>query len=129
MKGIEKCQHCGIGGLHPTLKSWITIAESNYKKHYPKESLWLTSGARCAEHNEAVGGSKGSLHLVSKEKPHSLAADINCEHLLELWIIFEGLKFASGMGFYAKERIIHVDISPNRKARWIKARRRYAYIR
>jgi len=75
--------------------------------------IHITSGYRCFEYNQKVGGVANSYHLIG------LAADIKVKdiNLIELLEICENIDFA-GIGFYEKKNFLHLDVRPTRRTRW-----------
>ena len=63
----------------------------------------INSGYRCPKHNEYVGGSPTSSHLIGQ------AADISCTDDGLRWRIVEALKKAGFTRIGAKGTFIHVD--------------------
>lgn len=74
----------------------------------------FTSGYRCRDHNQAVGGAINSYHLTGQ------AADITCGMSL-LRLYFEAIGVPEfqdgGVGLYPSNGFIHVD-TRGKRARW-----------
>jgi uncharacterized protein YcbK (DUF882 family) len=102
------CPCCKRVMLHPLLLNKLVEFRAIIKK-----PLYITSGYRCAEYNQKVGGIKCSYHLLG------LAADIRVEGVsaLDLLEYAEILNF-SGIGFYEKKNFLHLDVRPTKLARW-----------
>jgi uncharacterized protein YcbK (DUF882 family) len=102
------CPCCKRVMLHPMLLNKLVEFRAIIKK-----PLYITSGYRCAEYNQKVGGIKCSYHLLG------LAADIRVEGVsaLDLLEHAEILNF-SGIGFYEKKNFLHLDVRPTKLARW-----------
>jgi len=102
------CPCCKRVMLHPMLLKKLVEFRVIIKK-----PLYITSGYRCAEYNQKVGGIKCSYHLLG------LAADIRVEGVsaLDLLEYAEILNFA-GIGFYEKKNFLHLDVRPTKLARW-----------
>ena len=102
------CPCCKRVMLHPLLLKKLVEFRVIIKK-----PLYITSGYRCAEYNQKVGGIKCSYHLLG------LAADIRVEGVsaLDLLEHAEILNF-SGIGFYEKKNFLHLDVRPTKLARW-----------
>jgi uncharacterized protein YcbK (DUF882 family) len=102
------CPCCKRVMLHPLLLKKLVEFRVIIKK-----PLYITSGYRCAEYNQKVGGIKCSYHLLG------LAADIRVEGVsaLDLLEYAEILNFA-GIGFYEKKNFLHLDVRPTKLARW-----------
>lgn len=67
----------------------------------------ITSGYRCPAHNEKVGGSKTSSHLIGK------AVDISCTNSKDRHIMIENLCFHFNRIGIGKD-FIHVDMDDNK---------------
>lgn len=94
--------------LHPMLlKKLVSFREMIGKPVY------ITSGYRCSEYNQKVGGIKMSYHMLG------LASDIQVEGIsaLDLLEYAEIIDFA-GIGFYEKKNFLHLDVRPTKRARW-----------
>jgi len=74
-----------------------------------KRPIYITSGYRCAEYNQKIGGVVNSYHLIG------LAADIKVKdiNLIELLEVCESICFA-GIGFYEKKNFLHLDVRPSK---------------
>ena len=82
------------------------------------EPVKITNAYRSPAHNQSVGGSKTSQHIVGK------AADIYVDSLKpkELAKVIEGLieegkMSEGGIGIYTRNKFVHYDIR-GEKARW-----------
>ena len=82
------------------------------------EPVKITNAYRSPAHNQSVGGSKTSQHILGK------AADIYVDSLKpkELAKVIEGLieegkMSEGGIGIYTKQKLVHYDIRGT-KARW-----------
>jgi len=75
--------------------------------------VYITSGYRCFEYNQKVGGIANSYHCIG------LAADIkvNNINLTELLGYAEEIDF-NGIGFYEKKNFLHLDVRPTKRTRW-----------
>ena len=85
-------------------------------RDYVGRPITINSAYRCTKHNEKVGGSKNSQHLLGK------AADITIQSLkpIEVFAIIEdlidfGVMLQGGLGSYST--FTHYDIRKTR-ARW-----------
>jgi uncharacterized protein YcbK (DUF882 family) len=94
--------------LHPLLLKKLVEFREIIKK-----PIYITSGYRCLEYNQKVGGIKSSYHLLG------LAADIQVEGVsaLDLLEYAEMINFA-GIGLYEKNNFLHLDVRPTKLARW-----------
>ncbi len=80
-----------------------------------KKPVIVNSGFRCKKHNEAVGGSPNSQHMLGK------AADIRVTGMLPLEVaeiakeieVFKN----GGIGLYSKQGFVHLDVR-GYSARW-----------
>lgn len=82
-------------------------------REYYNAPLYISSGCRCVEHNEKVGGAKRSKHLTG------MAADINVkgvliEELYNLCCKIFGDEWG-GIGIY--DTHVHIDVREY-PARW-----------
>ena len=102
------CPCCKRVMLHPMLLKKLVEFRAIIKK-----PIYITSGYRCAEYNQKVGGIKSSYHLLG------LAADIKIEGVsaLDLLEYAEMIDF-SGIGLYEKKNFLHLDVRPTKLARW-----------
>jgi len=81
---------------------------------YFGEPLSINSACRCDSHNESVGGSKTSQHLLGK------AADITMKNVTPLRLSqYIDAKYPETLGLGVYDSFVHVD-SRIRKARWDK---------
>ena len=75
----------------------------------------VTSGYRCSEHNQAIGGATRSQHLLGT------AADIVVRGMIpaEMYRLAEDIEafHNGGIGVYPDKGFIHVDVR-DRRARW-----------
>jgi|SRR3989338_9474073 len=89
---------CGFDDVHPRLIERLEAVRELYC-----EPLLITSGCRCAKHNEASGGKEDSAHL------RGLAADIqvsNSRERYELLIFLLNRFYRIGIA----KTFIHVDV-------------------
>jgi uncharacterized protein YcbK (DUF882 family) len=102
------CPCCKRVMLHPMLLNKLVEFRAIIQK-----PIYITSGYRCAEYNQKVGGIKSSYHLLG------LAADIKIEGVsaLDLLEYAEMIDF-SGIGLYEKKNFLHLDVRPTKLARW-----------
>ena len=102
------CPCCKKVMLHPRLlKKLIEL------RGIIERPVYITSGYRCPEYNQKIGGVVNSYHLIG------LATDIKVKdiNLIELLEVCEDIGFA-GIGFYEKKNFLHLDIRPTKRARW-----------
>ena len=89
------------------------LMDLQHLRHHFGKPIKITSGCRCAEHNKAVGGSKGSQHLYGRAadfqvqgvSPKAIAAVIDMQ--------WHG---QNGLGVYPSW--VHYDTRTNGPARW-----------
>lgn len=94
----------------------LLVCELQYLRDHLNSAITVNSGYRSNSHNEAIGGSVTSQHLLGK------AADIAVDHLAptELYYVIESLIRdgeiqEGGLGLY--NTFVHYDIR-DYKARW-----------
>ena len=99
---------CGCGGeskpeILDNLKKTAAMLE-RVRAACGGRGLVVTSGYRCAKHNAAVNGAKGSLHLIGK------AADVTCATLspAEVQRIARGVSEVHGLGL--GKTFTHLDV-------------------
>ena len=75
--------------------------------------IYITSGYRCPEYNQKIGGVVNSYHCIG------LAADIQVKDisLIDLLGYAEEIDFA-GIGFYEKKNFLHLDVRPTKRTKW-----------
>ena len=102
------CPCCNRVMLHPKL-----LAKLVELRDVLERPVHITSGYRCFEYNQKVGGVANSYHLIG------LAADIKVKdiNLIELLGYTEEIDF-TGIGFYEKKNFLHLDVRPTKRARW-----------
>ena len=102
------CPCCNLVMLHPELL--VKLVELRNILEIP---VYVTSGYRCFEHNQKVGGVINSYHCIG------LAADIKAKdiNLITLLEICENIDFA-GIGLYEKKNFLHLDVRPTKRIRW-----------
>ena len=70
--------------------------------------ITITSGVRCAEHNQRVGGHKNSSHL------NGWAADLHCFHSTYRFKLVETLRMAGFSRLGIAISFVHVDCDPSK---------------
>jgi len=102
------CPCCNLVMLHPKL-----LAKLVELRDVLERPVSITSGYRCFEYNQKVGGVANSYHCIG------LAADIKVKdiNLIELLGYAEEIDFA-GIGFYEKKNFLHLDVRPTKRTRW-----------
>ena len=104
-----KCGKCGGYPAEPSERLVRVLDEIREETGLP---VYINSGVRCAEHNEAVGGADDSRHLYGD------ATDIRCPGKTprELYVLADFIVGSTGgVGIY--DWGIHVDTRGHR-ARW-----------
>ena len=103
---------CGKCGGYPVEPKEAFVRKLDAFRERVGEPVYINSGIRCAAHNAAVDGAKGSRHLYGD------AADIRCDGKTpeQLYAIAEEVFADGGVGLY--DWGIHVDARTT-KARWI----------
>ncbi len=104
------CPCCRRVMLHPKLLVKLIELRKIIEK-----PVYITSGYRCFEYNQKVGGVANSYHCIG------LAADIKVKdiNLINLLEICENIGFG-GIGFYEKKNFLHLDVRPTKRTRWRK---------
>jgi len=102
------CPCCKRVMLHPKL-----LAKLMELRKILERPIYITSGYRCPEYNQKIGGVVNSYHCIG------LAADIQVKDisLIDLLGYAEEIDFA-GIGFYEKKNFLHLDVRPTKRARW-----------
>ncbi|MBR4077514.1 MAG: peptidoglycan-binding protein [Oscillospiraceae bacterium] len=103
---------CGKCGGYPVEPQEAFVRKLDAFRERVGEPVYINSGIRCPEHNEAVGGAKDSRHLYGD------AADIRCDGKTpeQLYAIADEIFHDGGVGLY--DWGIHVDDRGHR-ARWV----------
>ncbi len=102
------CSCCNLVMLHPKLLAKLVELRNTLER-----PVYITSGYRCFEYNQKVGGIVNSYHCIG------LAADIKVKdvNLITLLEVCENIDF-NGIGFYEKKNFLHLDVRPTRRVRW-----------
>jgi len=102
------CPCCKRVILHPKLL--VKLIELRKILERP---VYITSGYRCPEYNQKIGGVVNSYHCIG------LAADIQVKDisLIDLLGYAEEIDF-NGIGFYEKKNFLHLDVRPTKRTRW-----------
>jgi len=102
------CPCCKRVMLHPKL-----LAKLMELRKILERPIYITSGYRCPEYNQKIGGVVNSYHCIG------LAADIQVKDisLIDLLGYAEEIDFA-GTGFYAKKNFLHLDVRPTKRTKW-----------
>ena len=103
---------CGKCGGYPVEPKEAFVRKLDAFRERVGEPVYINSGIRCPEHNEAVGGADDSRHLYGD------AADIRCDGKTpeQLYDIADEIFRDGGVGLY--DWGIHVDDRGHR-ARWV----------
>ncbi|MBU4349629.1 DUF882 domain-containing protein [bacterium] len=102
------CPCCKRVMLHSKL-----IAKLMELRKILERPIYITSGYRCPEYNQKIGGVVNSYHCIG------LAADIQVKDisLIDLLGYAEEIDF-NGIGFYEKKNFLHLDVRPTKRTRW-----------
>ena len=102
------CPCCKRVMLHPKL-----LAKLMELRKILERPIYITSGYRCPEYNQKIGGVVNSYHCIG------LAADIQVKDisLIDLLGYAEEIDF-NGIGFYEKKNFLHLDVRPTKRTRW-----------
>ena len=102
------CPCCKRVMLHPKL-----LAKLMELRKILERPIYITSGYRCPEYNQKIGGVVNSYHCIG------LAADIQVKDisLIDLLGHVEEIDF-TGIGFYEKKNFLHLDVRPTRRTGW-----------
>jgi uncharacterized protein YcbK (DUF882 family) len=103
-----KCKKCDFATVDVEL---IDLLEK-IRSHFGDNPVTINSACRCENHNDDVGGSKGSKHK------QGIAADIDVKgiHPLKVYGFVDSISIDRyGIGHYPT--FTHVDVRPD-KARW-----------
>ena len=99
------CKGCNSLRLDNSLWTIVKVLENRVW------GLKVTSGYRCKDHNEHVGGVENSYHCQGKAV--DLQADSYEDLARAVWDIKTG-----GIGLYPKRRFVHVDVG-EKTAVWV----------
>ena len=100
---------CGCG--FDTVDAELVLMLEEIRKEFERP-VYVTSGCRCPEHNQHVGGSPNSQHLKGR------AADIQVKGV-EPWQVQEFIEselVPSGLGKY--DSFTHIDSRSGNLSRW-----------
>lgn len=101
---------CGLDEINPEL---IDVLE-DLRNRFGGKPIKISSGCRCAKHNQAVGGEKNSMHTMC------LAADISIEGIQPVSIYtYLTQKYPNKYGVGLYKTWVHIDVRKQR-ARWQK---------
>lgn len=101
---------CGLTRLHP-----LTIAVFQSTRDYCGFPLFITSGCRCFNHNQAVGGVEDSAHTPNSSG-WCQALDIRYSTSQQLYKIISGLINAGcrRIGINFAKSFVHFDTDPTK---------------
>jgi uncharacterized protein YcbK (DUF882 family) len=101
------CKHCGQEVHSPELIAVLELVRLKFKS-----PVIITSGYRCLEHNDNVGGAPNSKHI------YGIAADIKVKGVSPIKVfefIDDTFPETYGIGLYSSW--VHIDTRTG-KARW-----------
>ena len=102
------CPCCSRVMLHPMLLKKLVEFRSIINK-----PIYITSGYRCSEYNQKVGGIKSSYHMLG------MAADIHVQNIFLSYLLFYAQRVGfTGIGFYEKKNFLHLDVRSGAKKFW-----------
>ena len=102
------CPCCSRVMLHPLLLKKLVEFRSIINK-----PIYITSGYRCSEYNQKVGGIPGSYHL------RGMAADIHVQDIILSDLLFYAQEIGfTGIGFYEENNFLHLDVRSGSKRFW-----------
>ena len=96
------CSCCGeifYGGMNPVLLRGLNILREEYG--YP---IYVSSGYRCEDYNEAIGGEPNSQHIIGNAADSYVDGDYQ-----KFYDLVIKLKLFDGVGYYPNQEFIHVD--------------------
>jgi len=107
-----RCGKCGLGFKDMDPKTIQRIEAARIIAGIP---FFITSGIRCKEYNQKIGGSKTSSHLIGR------AVDISSKTDIERYTIVYAAKKAGFTRIGIGKDFIHVDddIKKDKKVCWI----------
>jgi len=116
-KNFSRCEFncrcgCGFDRIKPELVEQIQRFRNLLWISYGQEiPVKISSGCRCPNHNEAVGGMRNSLHIQGS------AADVLFEHVPVMvagrmvYLANQlGLMKVGGLGVYPDRNFLHLDV-------------------
>ena len=112
-KRSEFACHCGCGfGLADGEVSDKLLKVLDQLRTHFMQPITVTSGCRCVDHNDSVGGKANSQHLYGK------AADIKVKGVVPSEVHAVVLKmFPKSLGIGSYSSFTHIDVR-DYKARW-----------
>jgi hypothetical protein len=140
-KNFSRCEFscqcgCGFDRIKPELVEQIQRFRNFLWISNGREvPVRICSGCRCPGHNEAIGGTRNSLHVQGN------AADVLFEHfpvMVAGRMVYQanqlGFMKVGGLGVYPDRNFLHLDIRPPNSAGdaifpviWIKENGYYRY--
>jgi len=107
-KGKEfECKCCGSNDMRIEL-----LMKLDQARELAGIPFVITSGYRCKQHNENIGGSPVSQHLTGK------AVDILCKSDRDRWIILTALMEVGFKRIGIAKDFIHVDVKNSAGTIW-----------
>ena len=99
--------NCGYTLRNNTIWVLESVERDLQRETKSDYELKITSGARCPEHNERVGGSKNSAHVLG------LAADISYENnRIKFWMLRSlFFSYVKRLGLNERLAFLHFDLA------------------
>lgn len=94
------CECCGESLINPLLLEKLDILRAEYK--YP---IYVSSGYRCFEHNEEIGGEINSQHLLGNAADIYVSGDYQ-----KFYDLVIRTQLFDGIGYYPEQEFVHVDV-------------------
>lgn len=96
------CERAGCTAPAPTGQ---LLQRLNLMRAFLERPITVTSGPRCAFHNQRVGGDPSSAHLTGQ------AADLRCRSSAERWAMLEAAHQAGFRRIGIGADFVHVDVA------------------
>lgn len=110
------CPCCG----EAKIKGALIKALEQLRKEIGDKPITVTSGYRCKEYNEKIGGAPNSAHV------RGLAADIACSSVPLRTLFYKAESIPhfkdAGVGLYPDNNFVHVDVYRGGPKRWGRTR-------
>ena len=93
------CRCCGVNGITPAFLEKLDELREKYGK-----PIILNSAFRCPKHNQAIGGSPNSQHVLG------LAVDISCTNSQERAQLLDASYIVGFRGRGIAKTFVHLDL-------------------